>query len=346
MVSDLRVYIVDDSPSARLALGRLLACDGAIEIVGEAADGRRALEDIPRVCPDVVLMDVLMLGLGGLETTRQLMQRHPVPVVLVSDVVGQRARLNFEGLAVGAVDLIRKPSAKEITSTTFARAWARRLRSLAAVPVITRRQQARADSGLELPTGRAPSAVSLVAIGASTGGPRALERLIRQLGPDPAWPVLVIQHIAAGFQPSMCAWLRDSTGARIVTARAGEAPQPGHFYFAPDLRHLSWSGSRLSVSDPVTELPCPSIGGLFSSLARAAIGSRTAAALLTGMGQDGAAGLFELRNAGAWTIAESEESCVIHGMSRVAEEMGGACEVLDLDAIIRRLRGLAYQPHA
>jgi len=340
MARALRVYIVDDSASARLGLRRMLAA-GGVEVVGEASDGRRALDEIPQRRPDLVLMDVLMLGINGIETTRQLMQRHPLPIVLVSDAAGTIGRLNFEGLAAGAVDLMRKPSARELSDPSKIKAWARRLRSLATVPVVTRRDSSGRGSG-SAPSDRAPKTVSLVALGASTGGPRAIERLMREL-PRPPWPVLVVQHIAPGFQPSMCAWLRSSTQAQVVTAGAGEVPEPGRYYFAPDGHHLSWSRACLGVSPRRGEGPCPSVDALFSSLARAAIGPRTASALLTGMGEDGAAGLLALRNAGGWTIAEAEASCVIHGMSRIAVERGAACEVLELDGIIRRLAGLGYR---
>lgn len=343
----LRVYLVDDSPSARLALTRLLELAEGVEVIGQAANGRRAIEEVPRLRPDIVLVDVIMLGLSGLETTRQLMSRYPVPIVLVSDVVGRRSELNFEGLAAGAVDLMRKPTARQVRDVEVARAWARRLGSLAKVPVVTRRSQVGATPGPGPGPGpsprRGPEACALVAIGASTGGPQAIERLMREIGPRPPWPVLIAQHIAPGFQAGMCEWLSSVTGARIVVASTGEVPTPGCYYFPADGHHLSWSRTRLELLAPTPlERHCPSIDLLFHSLARSSVASQTVGVILTGMGSDGAAGLVELRSAGAWTIAESEASCVIHGMSRVAEELGGACEVLALDSIARRLRALTY----
>lgn len=341
MTERLRVYVVDDSPTARSLLAKLLTSDPCVEVVGEAKNGPHALEEIPKRNPDLVLMDVLMLGMGGIEATRQLMQRHPVPIVLVSDVVQDHGQLWLEGLAAGAVELVRKPSALEIRDAAFARAWVLRLRSLARVPVVTRFAESPPPSSSS--SAQAPKSASLVALGASTGGPQALVKLIGTLGPAPVWPVLIIQHIVAGFQAGLCRWLHESTGADVVLASAGETPVPGRYYFAPAGHHMRWSRGRLQLTPATGEGPCPSVDTLFSSLARAPIAARSFAVLMTGMGQDGAHGLQELYEAGAWTIAESEASCVVYGMSRVAVERGAAREVLALDAIARRLRGVGYR---
>ncbi|MEO1170779.1 MAG: chemotaxis-specific protein-glutamate methyltransferase CheB [Myxococcota bacterium] len=330
------VYLVDDSAVARVALAAMLNAQEGVRVVGVAATGREALSQIPKMCPSIVLLDVIMPSTNGFETARELMSLHPVPIVLVSDLVGRNAKLSFEGFAAGAVDVVRKPSAKELQTPATGEAWARKLRTLARVPVIRRR-----DSTVDpVPSSgfdeAMPALVSVVAIGASTGGPRAIDYLLHEIGPNPPWPVLIVQHLSQGFTTGLIEWLaRD--GARVEEAVNNEVPRPGVYYLAPDQHHLALRGGRFRVTRE-TQGHSPSADILFRSLADHAEPHRVIGILLTGMGRDGAEGLRELRAAGGWTIAEHESSCVVYGMPAAAVDAGAAREVLDLPRIAGRLK--------
>lgn len=337
----VRVFIVDDSPLARLAIKRTLSHDPAFEVAGEARDGVQALRDVPRTRPDVVLMDVTMPQLDGIETTAALMSRDARPTLIVSDLVGVDAALNFRALEAGALDLVPKPTLEEIQDERRGRTWLRRVRLLAGVPVITRRgsgARAAAASPPPLETARRERAVSLVAVGASTGGPPAIHELLRGLGPQRPWPVLIVQHIVPGFAAGFARWLSETTGTPVRLAADGEEPRSGVAYVAPDGAHLTVRESRLGLEkSPPERGHRPSVDVLFGSIARSGWARNTAAVLLTGMGDDGARGLGALRAAGAWTVAQDEKSSVVYGMPRVAAEAGAACEVLALQQIAPRV---------
>lgn len=334
----IRVFLVDDSAVARHGLRRLLNHDDGIEVVGEAADGQAALRQVPRVNPDIVLMDVVMPGLDGLETTRELMARHARPVVLVSELVGRDADLNFRALEAGALDILGKPSACEIRDPLVARRWSRQVQMLAGVPVITRRRQ------VEVPpkaSAKRPRKADLVCLGASTGGPPALHKILKALPQNPPWPVVVVQHITAGFTGGMARWLADVTGHQVELVERSTRFLPGTIYVAPDHQHLELRGQRLVPSGNEPRLGHrPSIDVLFETAAMSKLAPRTVAVLLTGMGEDGARGLAALRRAGAWTVAQDEGSCVVYGMPRVAVDIDAACEVLSIEEISIHLAAL------
>ena len=360
-----RVFLVDDSRLARHALRRLLRQDPMIELVGEASNGREALRTIPRCNPDLVLMDVVLPLLDGLATTRRLMRDHPKPILLISDLVGRDARLNFEALRAGALDILGKPTAAEIEDPSFARAWLRKLRSTAQIPVITRRADhrskprtsAESDSTYPpqhpdtttFPSPRAPwprhrgvapanRRISLVAIGASTGGPPAIRQILTGLA-TPPWPVVIVQHMTPGFLAGMARWLATETGLPAQLVEDTVSPRPGELYFAPDRRQLELDHGRLRVTDRPAPFN-PSVDVLFHSLATSDRAPRTAAVLLTGMGVDGAEGLLALRQAGAMTFAQDEATSAVWGMPRRAVELGAARETLALHHIAGRLLAL------
>jgi len=351
----VRVFLVDDSAVVRLVLRRALRSDPGLTVVGEAMSGAEALRRIPHVEPDIVLMDVLMEGMDGIETARTLMQKSPRPVLVVSDLAERDERLSFRALQAGALDVIRKPSAEALEDPTTRARLCRKVRLLAEVPVVTRyRRETRprppfassASSASSAMRARVegPSSVSRVAIGASTGGPPALLRILREIPVPSPWPILIVQHMSEGFLGGMCRWLSDMTGHRVELACEGERPQPGVVLVAPDAHHLEIrDGQSLLVSRPPVSGHRPSVDVLFESLAESSRSQDVLAILLTGMGADGARGLERLRQAGAITYAQDEASSVVYGMPKAAADRGAAQEVLSLDAIAHRLRAMAAQ---
>jgi two-component system, chemotaxis family, protein-glutamate methylesterase/glutaminase len=359
----IRVYLVDDSLVARLALERLLV-DEDIEVVGTAASGSKALREIPRLRPDVVLMDILMPEMDGLECTRRLMATHATPILIVSDLVGVRSNLHFEALKAGALELCSKPTREELDSGAARARFGRLVRLLAQVPVITRRSvDIRAPAPTPAPApaptpapapapapppspappiqpNRSPSRPpTAVFVGASTGGPPALREILTDLphaGRRGA-PIVIVQHMTRGFVWGLATWLAQATGCEVALARHGMRLDPGQIVLAPDDQHIELDGERLLLVDEPASGYRPSIDVLFHSVARQRDAECMCGVLLTGMGKDGARGLEALHRSGGWTIAQDEASSIVWGMPRAAVELGAADEVLALPEIRARV---------
>lgn len=340
MRDPVRVFLVDDSAIARVLLRRALEGDPHLRVVGEAASGHEALTRVPVSNADVILMDMVMPGMDGLAVTAALMERFPRPILIVSDLVGTDATLNFRALQSGALDLVRKPSHQELGAPETVEALRRRVRVLAGVPVVTRRRRASTEAP---PSGQAscsattrldPSMIQLVCVGASTGGPQALIPIVRAIGPTPRTAVLVVQHMGPGFIGGMVSWLRDLSGAPIVLAEHGVRLAPGLVAIAPDGAHLTIRDGRVWLERSAPRNGhLPAVDALFDSVAASTLAPATLAILLTGMGSDGARGMVALRERGAWTIAQDEATSVVFGMPRVAAELGGVREQLALPRI-------------
>lgn len=340
----IRVFLVDDSALACRVLRRMLARDPGIHVIGEARNGVEALRRIPLLDPHVVLMDMMMPALDGLATTRELMATSARPILIVSDLVGREADLNFRALSAGALDLVRKPTAADREDAAIVDELHRKIRILARVPVVTRRwarTPTPAPSAEAGPRDRATAPNghgSLVVIGASTGGPIALQQVLQGIG-VPSCPIMIVQHMAEGFTQGLAGWLSTACAVPVLLARQGTVPEPGFVYLAPERAHLSLEHGRLRLREErVRRGHCPSVDVLFESVAASELAPRTIGVLLTGMGSDGARGLAALKAAGAWTIAQDEASSVVYGMPKAAAELGGASEVLALRAIGPRIR--------
>lgn len=347
----IRVFVVDDSAVVRAGLRQLLRGNDRFAHVGDAANGRRALELIPKADPDVVLMDIVMPDMDGVATTRELMRLCPKPILIVSELVGRDAHLNFRVLGAGALDLIRKPTASEIRSPAARRRLLRRIQQIAEVPVVTRRfdrdatsrrvGDAPASPTIPMPSQRGRD-LQLVCVGASTGGPPALHELVAALGPQVPFALAVVQHMTPGFTEGLVDWLAKSTGVPAVLARDGIVPEPGCVYVAPDRKHLVYTAGTLRLRQGAANTThCPSVDTLFQSVARAPDAAQIAGVLMTGMGDDGAQGLAELKRAGAWTIAQDEATSAVYGMPKAALALDAACEQLPLAEIAPRLLALA-----
>lgn len=339
----IRVFIVDDSAIARMLLRKRLHDYEGLVIVGDARDGREALVRIPASDADIVLMDLMLPGMDGLTVAEELMAGTPRPIVVISDLGTRDAATGFRALQAGVLEMMRKPTAAELDDEATRRSFARKIRMLAGVPVVTRHRRPLPDrsapaSPASLPPPR-PLTPQLLCVGASTGGPPALLTLFSGLGGPPSCPVLLVQHMAPGFIEGMARWLGEATGIPFRMAADGDYLVPGTVLVAPDDRHLTLRGSRVVLADgPPLSGHRPSVDALFDSVAASAVADSAVGVLLTGMGSDGARGLLHLRQSGAHTIAQDEATSVVYGMPRVARSLDAALEILPIGRIADRVR--------
>jgi two-component system chemotaxis response regulator CheB len=321
-VSEVRVLLVDDSPTVRAVMRRILIGSGGIEVVGEAGNGLEAVEAALKLRPEAIVMDLDMPGVDGYVATERIMVQCPVPVVVVTSRVqpGQMGAA-FRAIKAGAVGVFPKPEVPGQWED-LARTLPATLREVGIAHRRERRQPASCTGGDRAPGER----LHTLAIGASTGGPGAICELLRELGRESALRVAVVQHIASGFEAPFADWLRHELGVDVRLARTGEVIPPGAVRIAPEGSHLCVDAGWVQRLDAAT-LPVrghrPSADVLFRSLAREPARG-VAGVLLTGMGSDGADGLLELRHAGGFTVTQDEASCAVFGMPRSALERGAA----------------------
>lgn len=332
------VLIIDDSALMREMLARSIGRDGDLEVVGLAADPLEAREKIRALNPDVVTLDIEMPNMNGLKFLHKLMRLRPMPVVMVSSLTHKGATETLLALELGAVDFVPKPKASPAQSfERFGALLREKLRAaaLADVKGIAMRLGSRPPEPLQ-PVIAASGAV--IALGASTGGVEAIRAVLSGLPVD-CPPVLVAQHMPTGFTSRFAARLDEVTQLSVSEAKDGVVLKPGHAYVAPGDHHLGVRQTagglacRISREDPLSGHR-PSVDFLFSSVAEA-VGPLAVAAILTGMGRDGANGLKRLRDAGAHTIGQNKASALVYGMPRVAFEEGAVIEQVSLDAVAR-----------
>ncbi len=343
---EVRVLVVDDSVVVREILKRMLESDPAIKVVGMAADGGEAVELTAQLRPDLVTMDLVMPGMDGMEATERIMAYHPTPVLFFSSYFDREGMYSRpDALAAGALDIMDKPTlVPDKGWEAVAGPLVEKVKVLAQVPVVTHMHGAYALARQRLRTRvgvAARPAVDVVAIGASSGGPRVLEELLSSLPATYALAVLVIQHMAEGFMTGLLRWLQQRCLLPVRVAEEGDAILPRRVLFTPDWAHLVVQPDgrlHLSEGDPVNGHR-PSVDVTFKSLAKV-YGARAAGILLTGMGSDGAAGLLAIRQAGGVTHVQDEESCVVFGMPRAAIELGAAQHVLPPSGLIRSMNAL------
>ncbi len=335
-MSPLRVLLVDDSVSVRAVVRRFLAQDPGLELVGEAPDGEAAVEAAARLHPDVIVMDLQMPVLDGLIAIERIMSTRPVPIVVLSSRANRNlAQTAFEAMRRGALEVLPKPEDTE-SWRELANNLPRVLHAVAASagerPVARRHAIVRPAA----PAGR----LRWVVIGASTGGPVALRDLLAELPRSAPVSVLIVQHIAAGFEPGLAEWLGRSTELDVALAADGETPAAGTARICPRDVHLQLLAGgvlRLDATTAPRRSHRPAVDELFLSAA-VANPRETAGVLLTGMGSDGAEGLLALREAGGLTMVQDEASCAVFGMPRVALEKLAAELALAPTEIGRALR--------
>jgi two-component system chemotaxis response regulator CheB len=351
----IRVLVVEDSVTVRKRLVEILSVDPDIELVGEAGDGKRAIELCLQYRPDVITMDMMLPVMTGLATTEYIMAHCPTPILIVSASINRGELFRtYEALAAGAVDVLEKPTGTEDEGIWESR-FVALVKLVSRIRVITHLRSRLAGRSRPRPPACAPLPAfpslvgtgidrkfELVAIGASTGGPGAILDILRGLPADFRLPILFVLHINEPFGTAFADWLDGQTGRPVACAREGDPVSlaAGRVVMAPAGRHLTVRDGRCHLTVDAERHSCrPSVDVLFESIARQC-GSSAIGCLLTGMGRDGAEGLLKLREAGALTIAQDEATSVIYGMPREAALLGAAIQILRLDEIAPRLISL------
>jgi two-component system, chemotaxis family, protein-glutamate methylesterase/glutaminase len=341
-----RVLICEDSPLFAAALRRVLEHEGDIVVVGVCATAEQAIAEIHRLKPDLVTMDIELPGMKGLQAVERIMSLFPTPTLVLSSHVGRRSTDTAAALAVGALDAMSKEDvALRAPEGPDGAAFRRRVKILSRArvvrlsrPVETKPARDRRNGGFRA------RAVSVIAICSSTGGPPLLKRVLEGLPATFPIPILVVQHMAAGFTESLAVWLDRAIALPVRTAEDGASLASG-VWIAPDGHHLVLEGTRLLLDDNTYSGPHrPSGDVLLSSIARS-VGRSAVALVLTGMGRDGAAGAAAVKKAGGVAIAQDEASCVIYGMPKAAVD-AGIDMVMTPDEIAAALAGLKHAPQA
>jgi two-component system, chemotaxis family, protein-glutamate methylesterase/glutaminase len=339
MPSPVSVLLVDDSLVALTILGRMLSTSPDIQVVGKARSGREALELIPRLQPAVVCTDLHMPDMDGLELTREIMKRFPRPILVVSAAVQSEDTHNvFKLLEAGAIDVLPKPrGGLAADDPGVAQQLIRKIKIISGVVALTRRQKRDPSSG-QLEAGPSSTSSSprprIVAVGASTGGPQALQSILTQLPADFPAAILCVQHISEGFLPGLVEWLAAQCTLPVKITQSGELPLPGTIYFPQEGTHLELdkTGRLVCSHKAPVDGHRPSVTATFTSVAEycrdMAVG-----VLLTGMGSDGAQGMQDICEAGGITIAQNEETSVVFGMPRQAIARGAVKYVLPVQKI-------------
>jgi two-component system chemotaxis response regulator CheB len=343
----IEVLVVDDSPVAREFLVYLLDSEPGIRVVGTVTNGKQAIEALKEKKPDVITMDIHMPEMDGFEATRRIMETSPTPIVIVTANENPReVGTSFRAIEAGALAIVPRPqglghpefeaNASELIKT---------VKLMSEVRVVRRWKRERmarlTAPARELGVKGDASEIQIVALGASTGGPVALQTILSRLPSDFPVPALIVQHIAAGFTRGFVEWLKQSSRLTVHLAAHGEALLPGHVYVAPDGFQMGVKGiSRIALSHDAPEYGLrPSVSFLFRSLAEV-YGRRSVGVLLTGMGKDGAAELQSMKERGAVTFAQDEESSVVHGMPGEAIKLEAATYVLPPEKISAALQSL------
>ena len=354
----IRVLIVDDSALARRIVSEALAGFSDIEVVGTAIDPFIARSQIFELNPDVVTLDLEMPRMDGLTFLKIIMKHRPMPVIILSSLTPAGSDKALEALQAGAVDVVGKPKgstfafedAAALAEKIRAAASARVRRHSDPLPVASaRRKIAPPVASSLVPAVRGISPRSLILLGASTGGTEALKAVLTALnGNLPG--ICVVQHISAGFSLAFANQLDRICPMEVREARHGDFVKSGLALIAPGGHHmlLKWIGGQYQIElnqGPQIHHQRPAADVLFDSAVKAGAAPHSIAALLTGMGRDGANGLLHLRQAGAATLAQNEETCVVFGMPREAIRLGAAQEVLALDQVARRVEQQFSTPY-
>jgi two-component system chemotaxis response regulator CheB len=345
----LRVLVVDDSAYVRKAIKQTLLRSPFIDVVGIARNGLEALELVEQLEPDVVILDLIMPLMNGVEFLREQMARKPVPVVVVS-IANEESEMALAALEAGAIDFVQKPTALaterilEISNELIATVKAA---ANASVKHTQSRIVDRAVTVLPSPSAIYSGAIDIVVIGISTGGPQALRFLIPQLSADFPVPVAVVMHMPVGYTEMYARKLDEISPMKVVEAREGDELQPGKMFLAPAGRHMSFR--RIGREKVLVHLDArpfdtphrPSVDVLFQSAAEI-YHERVLGVVLTGMGSDGKQGSAWIKAQGGMIFTESEDSCVVYGMPRSVVEAGLSDKTLSLDQAPQAILEVVY----
>jgi len=339
--SYVRVLLAEDSPTARHHLAEMINESPGLRIIGEARDGAEVLAMAEELKPDVISMDIRMPRVDGLEATRQIMAHCPTPIVVVSALLDADIDLAFHALQAGALAVVEKPPSRhDPTFPDKQRHLVTTLAAMADVRVVRRWENAPGRNSLRQASEiGAPAIVKpeLIAVGASAGGPSALSTLLKGLPSDLAVPIVVVQHMPDEFIPGLARWLNDGSPVPVRVASDGLVLEPGVVHLSPGVAHLTVARRGQAfvanlVHDQGNYRYRPSVDVLFESVAQVC-GQASIGILLTGMGDDGAAGMLAMRETGARTLAQDKTSCTVFGMPAAAIELGAAEQVVALSRL-------------
>jgi two-component system chemotaxis response regulator CheB len=343
----ISVLVVEDSPVVREFLIHILSSDPGITVIATAHDGEEALELVRRHRPDVITMDIHMPKLNGLEATRLIMETNPTPIVIVSGSEStQEVETTFDAMDAGALAVLRRPAGiGHADHQATARDMVQTIKLMSEVKVVRRWSRMRNAGPILHPANmslvRDSARIRIVTLGASTGGPSAIEAILAALPKNFPVPILIVQHMSAGFIGGFVQWLTNSSSLPVHVATHGELLLPSHVYVAPDEYQMKVEREgkiALTKDEPEHGLR-PSVSYLFRSIAEV-YGCDSVAGLLTGMGRDGAPELRLLKEKGAITIAQDKDSSVVHGMPGEAIRLDAAMLILPQEKIAAVLMNL------
>jgi two-component system chemotaxis response regulator CheB len=339
----VKVLIVDDSAFMRNALANMLSSDPEIQIVGKARDGLEAIGLVEKLKPDIVTMDVEMPRMDGITALRHIMEKNPVPVIMVSSITTEGARVTLDALDLGAVDFIPKNlSDLSVNIVKIREILLDKIKQIARKGIVQKRiRPAIAPKAIEIPksmpvrtTGE--RRINLVSIGTSTGGPKALQEIISKLPKDFPTPIVIAQHMPPNFTGPFAERLNQLSQITVKEAEEGEPLKNGVAYIAPGRGHMSVKRPRgietvITISENKGEfIYRPSVDALMFSVAEFFPG-RALGVILTGMGSDGVKGLAKLKSTGGRIFAQNEETCVVYGMPKAVVDAGIADKVLSIE---------------
>lgn len=349
-----KVLVVDDSAVVRQSLKSIIESDPELEVLGTAADPFFAAQKIAETVPDVITLDVEMPRMDGLTFLRKVMSQHPIPVVIISSLTERGTQTGMRALELGAVDIITKPqmdtrrfieeSRIKICDAIKAAAYAKLKRYMPTEVRQMRQVGPKFSADAILPAGIGESMIKtteiVISVGASTGGTEALSKFLQAMPVD-CPGIVIVQHMPEKFTTSFAKRLDEICAINVKEAENGDAVLRGHALIAPGNYHLllKRSGAKYYVEKregPLVNRHRPSVDVLFRSTARYA-GANAIGVIMTGMGDDGAKGLLEMKQAGAQTIAQDEKSCVVFGMPREAIKLGAADVVVPIDSIAQEV---------
>lgn len=354
----INVLIADDSPVILASLENILSSESSIRVIGTARNGQEAVRLALSKKPDVITMDINMPVMDGLEAVREIMETNPIPVIIISGIMdADDPKDTFKALEAGAVTIMNKPRAlgsKE--SSIYAKQLIQQVRLLSEIRLIKRIARPKTagssftdnTSGNNISKGLArknflsggkAAHPEIIAIAASTGGPPVIQKILSSLPKNFSIPVVIIQHIVAGFMLDFARWLGETSSVPIVIPQNTEEILPGRCYIAPDGYHLKIRKKQFIYCQDKKHNICPSASVLFESISEE-YGPRALGIILTGMGNDGAEELKKMKQSGAVTIAQDRNTSVIYGMPGEAARIGAADMILSPDEIIKYLRDL------
>jgi two-component system chemotaxis response regulator CheB len=340
----IRVLVVDDSPLMCKILTNIMNCDPEILVVAVAINGKEAAELVPQVKPDIITMDIDMPVMDGFEATKQIMAHHPTPILIVSSTVFKTGMEKvFKAISHGALDVIDKSELELAGEKKSGEALISKIKFLNGVRVIHQPPTKFRDETtvVDLKATRERASDRIVAIVASTGGPQALLEILKRLPEDFPCGIVIVQHITSGFLAGLVAWLAKECKIKVKIGEDSEEIRPGVAYIAPDNFQMRVEGGgKIKLSnEPAFGGHRPSGDVLLESVARA-YGKRGVAAILTGMGRDGAMGMKAIKQLHGKTIAQNEKTCVVFGMPHAAVEMNAIDKVLPLERIAEEIVGM------